>query len=141
MTIEITNQLLLHMVAILLSGRIALTDERQPQELQPHQSQDSHDHPQNRLDVERKPEEPAVCCVDRLGSWLAALKHPFGVAGLGVDLIPPAKADEAAASDVLEVVEVGGEEENSDDEDHDPGREPLVCAHTGAGRRRQLTCC
>lgn len=36
-----------------------------------------------------------------------------------VDLVPPAQADEAATRNVLEVVKVGGEEENRDDEDHD----------------------
>lgn len=41
------------------------------------------------------------------------------VAALGVDLVPPAQADEAAPGDVFEVVEIGGEEEDGDDEDHD----------------------
>jgi hypothetical protein len=40
-----------------------------------------------------------------------------GVAGGGVDFIPPAKADETSAGDVLEVVEVCGEEEEGEDED------------------------
>jgi hypothetical protein len=40
-------------------------------------------------------------------------------AGLRVDFVPPAQADEAAAGDVFEVVEVGGEEEDGDDEDED----------------------
>lgn len=43
----------------------------------------------------------------------------MGVAGLGVDFVPPAETDEAAAGDVFEVVEVGGEEEDGDDEDED----------------------
>lgn len=41
------------------------------------------------------------------------------VAGGRVDFVPPAQPDEAAAGDVFEVVEVGGEEEDSDDEDED----------------------
>ena len=41
------------------------------------------------------------------------------ISGLGVDLVPPSQAYEAAASDVLEVVEVGGEQQDGDDEDED----------------------
>lgn len=41
------------------------------------------------------------------------------VARVGVDLVPPAQAHEPAARNVLEVVEVAGEEEDGDDEDHD----------------------
>ena len=49
----------------------------------------------------------------------ARLKHPVRVARRGVDFVPPAQPDEAAAGDVLEVVEVQGEEEQRDDEDED----------------------
>jgi len=42
-----------------------------------------------------------------------------GVPRCGVDLVPPAEAYEAAAGDVLEVVEVGGQKEDGDDEDED----------------------
>jgi hypothetical protein len=41
------------------------------------------------------------------------------LAGAGVDFVPPAQADEAAPGDVLKVVEVGGQEEDGDDEDED----------------------
>jgi hypothetical protein len=41
------------------------------------------------------------------------------IAGLGIRFVPPAQADEAAAGDVLQVVEVGGEQEDGDDEDKD----------------------
>ena len=37
----------------------------------------------------------------------------------GVDFVPPAQAYEAAAGDVFEVVEVGGQEQDGDDEDED----------------------
>lgn len=40
----------------------------------------------------------------------------------GIDLVPPAEPDEPAAGDVLEVVEVGGEDEHGDDEDEDEAR-------------------
>ena len=94
--------------------------------MQPNQRQNRHNHPQQRLDVERKPEEAAVRRVDDLCARLAAFKHPLGVARVGVDFVPPAETDEAAAGDVLEVVEVGCEEENGDDKDHDPERRTQV---------------
>lgn len=37
----------------------------------------------------------------------------------GVDLVPPAQPDEAPPGDVLQVVEIGGEEEHGEDEDED----------------------
>lgn len=89
--------------------------------MQSHERHDKHEHPQHRLQIQRQPEETAVRGVDGLGAGLAALKHPLRVACLRVDFVPPAQSDEAAAGDVLEVVEVGGEEEDGDDEDHDPG--------------------
>lgn len=102
-------------------GRGTPTNERQPQELQLDQGKNKHEHPQHWLDVEGEPEEAAVGRGDDLCPRLAALKDPVRVARLGVDLVPPAQADEAAARNVLEVVEVAGEEEDGDDEDHDPG--------------------
>jgi hypothetical protein len=94
-------------------------NKRQPEELQPHHSQNSHDNPQHRLHIQRKPEEAAVRRVDDFRGGIAALKHPFGVARGRVDLVPPSETDEATAGNVLEVVEVGGEEEDGDDKDHD----------------------
>lgn len=44
------------------------------------------------------------------------------VARLRVDLVPPPQADEPPPGDVLEVVEVGREEEDGDDEDQDAVR-------------------
>ena len=41
------------------------------------------------------------------------------VARRRVDFVPPAQADEAPAGDVFEVVEVGGQEQDGDDEDED----------------------
>lgn len=98
----------------------ALTNKGQPQKLQPHNGQDGQQNPQQGLHVQRQPEEPAVRGVDNLCAGLARLKDPFGLAGLGVDFVPPPEADEAPAGNVLEVVEVCGEEEDGDDEDHDP---------------------
>ena len=39
--------------------------------------------------------------------------------GGGVDFVPPAESNEAAAGDVFQVVEVDGEEEEGQDEDED----------------------
>jgi len=36
-----------------------------------------------------------------------------------VDFVPPAQPDEATSGDVFEVVEVGGQEEDGEDEDED----------------------
>ncbi|RDW94215.1 Zn(II)2Cys6 transcription factor [Aspergillus mulundensis] len=69
-----------------------------------------------------KPEEALVRGGDSPAPGLRALKDPVRVAGGGVDFVPPAQADEAAAGDVLEVVEVCGEEEEGEDEDEDAGR-------------------
>lgn len=96
-----------------------LTDERQPDEHEAHQGQHGQGDPQQRLGVVGEPEEAAVGRVDGLCAGLAALKHPLGVARRGVHLVPPAQPDQPAAGDVLDVVEVGGEQEDRDDEDED----------------------
>lgn len=44
------------------------------------------------------------------------------ISGRGVDFVPPTQADEAAAGDVFEVVEIEGEEEEGEYEDKDAGR-------------------
>ena len=98
------------------------THKRHPRKLKAHNGQDGKQHPQGGLGVERNPEEAAVGRVDHLGARLGALKDPLGVARGRVDLVPPAEADEAPPGNVLEVVEVGGEEEDGDDEDHDAAR-------------------
>lgn len=43
----------------------------------------------------------------------------MGFARCGVDFVPPSEPDESSAGDVLEVVEVCGEEEEGNDEDED----------------------
>lgn len=93
------------------------TDERQPHELKSHQRQDGQRHPQDGLGVDGEPEEAAVGRVDLARGRVAALEDPAAVARRGVDLVPPAQADQSPPGDVLQVVEVGGEQEDSDDED------------------------
>lgn len=95
----------------------ALTDERQPHEVERGDSQDGEGDPEDGLRVHGEPEEAGVGGIDDLGAGLAALEDPLAVAGRGVDLVPPPQAHEAAAGDVLEVVEVGGQQEDRDDED------------------------
>jgi hypothetical protein len=48
------------------------------------------------------------------------------VAGGCVDLVPPAQTNESAAGNVLQVVKVGREEQEGQDEDEDAGVELLV---------------
>lgn len=115
------------------------TDERQPQELEADNGEDGQEDPEDGLDVQAEPEEARVGGVDDLGSRLAALKHPLGVARGRVDLVPPAEADEAAARNVLEVVKVGGEEEDGDDEDHDPAQVVSKSGVALGGRARRKT--
>jgi len=96
-----------------------LTNKRQPDEHEAHEGQYGQRDPQQRLDVVGQPEEAAVRGVDGLGSRLAALKHPVGVARGRVDLVPPSQPDEPAAGYVFQVVEVAREEEYGDDEYED----------------------
>lgn len=102
-----------------------LTNKRQPDELQLDQRHNRQRHPQRRLRVQRQPEEPLVRRIHELPARLVrlrrALKYPVRVAGLGVDFVPPSEAYQASARDVLQVVEVGGEEEHGDDEVQDEG--------------------
>ena len=95
------------------------TNKRQPDKLESQDSQERKGDPETRLGVHGDPEEAAVGGVDDLCSRLAALEHPARVARRRVHLVPPAETNQAAAGNVLEVVEVGGEQEDGDDEDQD----------------------
>ena len=97
-----------------------LTNKRKPDELQLDQRHNRQRHPQRRLRVQRQPEEPLVRRVHEFPARLVrlrrALEYPVRVARLRVDFVPPSEAYETSPRDVLEVVEVGGEEEHGDDE-------------------------
>ena len=67
--------------------------------------------------IERYPEESTIRRIDDLSRGIRALKHPVRVARLRIDFVPPSESDEPAAGDVLEVVEVGCQKEDRDDED------------------------
>ena len=95
------------------------TNKRQPDKLESQDSQERKGDPETRLGVHGDPEEAAVGGADDLGARLATLKDPVRVARRGIHLIPPAQADQPAPGNVLEVVEVGGEQEDGDDEDQD----------------------
>ena len=99
-----------------------LTNNAQPPPLQPHDINHSHSNPQRRLGIQRQPKEPAVRLVLVLLSAFLALENPCAIAGGGIDFVPPAEADETAAGDVFQVVEIDGEEEGGEDEDEDAGR-------------------
>lgn len=92
-----------------LPVRVLLTNKRQPQQLKPHNCQNSHQDPPNRLHIQRQPEETAVGGVDDLGARFAALKHPLRLARLRINFVPPAQPNETASGNVFQVVKVGGE--------------------------------
>jgi hypothetical protein len=98
---------------------LQLTNQRQPNELEPNQRKDGQDNPEHRLCIQGQPEEALVCCILLPALWVRRLKHPAPIARGAVHLVPPAQSDQAPSSDVLEVVEVDGEEQDGDDEDED----------------------
>ena len=97
------------------------TNKRQPDKLQADQRNNSQQHPQHGLRIQREPKEALVRRIDLPGTclWIQTLKHPATIARVGVDLVPPAQPDKAAARNVLEVVKVHGEQQDGDDEDED----------------------
>jgi hypothetical protein len=99
--------------------RAVLTNKRQPNKLQANQRQHSEQHPQHGLRVQRDPEEALIRRIQLPRLRVRALEHPPPIPCCGVDFVPPPQADESPPGDVLEVVEVHGEEEDGDDEDHD----------------------
>ena len=100
-------------------GEEKLTNKRQPHKLETNDGEDGEGDPEDGLAVDGEPEEAAVGGVDGLGAGFAALEDPVAVAGGGVDLVPPAQTNEASAGNVLQVVEVGCEQQDGDDEDED----------------------
>ena len=105
--------------AMVWVGEKKLTNKRQPHELETNDGEYGEGDPEDRLTVDGEPEEATIGRVDGLGAGLAALEDPVAVAGGRVDLIPPAQTDEASTGDVLQVVEVHGQQQDGDDEDHD----------------------
>jgi hypothetical protein len=96
-----------------------LTNKRQPDKVQSHKRQDSQRNPQHGLRIQGDPKEALVRGIDLARRRVGALKHPAPVARRRVDFVPPAQPHEAPACNVLEVVEVHGQQQHGDDEDHD----------------------
>ena len=103
----------------------SLTNKRQPKRRQLDEANqlddcdDAKQDPQRGLRVQRNPEESLVGRVDLPRLRVRRLKHPFRVSCGRVDFVPPAQTHQPSARDVLEVVEVNGEEDDRDDEDED----------------------
>lgn len=65
----------------------------------------------------------------------------MAVARCRIDLVPPAQPDQPPAGNILEVVEVAGEEEDGDDEDQDEvgGKEEAEKVDKEGGCRRRCS--
>jgi hypothetical protein len=99
-------------------AREALTNETQPDHTdQPHNSQNGQSNPQSRCQVQAQPEETLVRGADCADIGVRGFKDPVRVAGSCVDFIPPPKTNKSTSSNVLEVIEVGREEEKGQDKD------------------------
>lgn len=99
-----------------------LTNETQPDDAnQSHDSQNGQSHPQSRGQIQAQPEEPLVCGSDCSDVGVGGFEDPVRVAGGCVDFIPPPKTNKSTPSNVLEVIEVGGEEEESQNKDQNAG--------------------
>ena len=117
------------------------THKAQPDELQPDHCNDSEGDPEERLQVERHPEESRVGGVDGSHVRVRRFKHPMAGAILSVDLVPPSQTDQPPAGDVLEVVEVRGEKKDGDDEDEDAGDAEGDRVNRSVPRRYDGSCC
>jgi hypothetical protein len=106
--------------------------------LHAHKGENSQCDPQSGSRIETEPEEALVGGGDGAGVWFAALKDPVRFSGRSVDFVPPAKTDKASSGDVFEVVKVGGEKEEGDDESENTAKEGVLI-HAGlAGNRRDI---
>ncbi|KFY05729.1 hypothetical protein V492_08333 [Pseudogymnoascus sp. VKM F-4246] len=104
--------------------RRQLTNKRQPNKLKPHHRQHRQRHPKTRLRIHSQPKKPTIRRIHHLRRRIRTLKHPLAIPRRHINFVPPPQTDETPPSDVLEVVEVGGEEEDGDDEDeHEVGGE------------------
>ena len=96
-----------------------LTDQTQPNRiLKLHNRKNRQPNPQPWLRVQRQPKESLIGeILRRVTGAVLGFKHPMRIARRRVDFVPPPQADQAAAGDILEVVEVDGEEQDCEDED------------------------
>lgn len=106
-----------------LRSQGTLTNETQPDDTnQSHNGQNGQSHPQSRCQIQAQPEEPLVGGTDCPDIGIRGFKDPMRVAGSRVHFIPPPKTDKSTPSNVLEVIEVGRKEEESENEDQDAGQ-------------------
>lgn len=68
------------------------------------------------MQVHRHPEKPTISSINDLRPWFGALENPLRRARFRIDFVPPAQTNETAPGYVFQVVEVGSEEEDRDDE-------------------------
>jgi hypothetical protein len=79
-----------------------LTHNNQPNGIQqPHHRQHRQRNPQRRRHIHAQPEEAPIRRIDDAGPRFRGLEDPVRVSRRGVDLIPPAQANQAAAGDVF----------------------------------------
>ena len=96
-----------------------LTNQRQTDKFELDDGNDGQCDPQGWLDVQTQPEKALVGRADLTSLGISALKDPTAVARGLVDLVPPPQSHQSAPGNVLQVVEVGGKEDDGDDEDKD----------------------
>ena len=87
--------------------------------MQPEDSDNTQGYPADGLRIQRQPEESLVGSIDLSSIRVGRLKDPVAIARLGVDFIPPAQTNQSSASNVFEVIEIHGQEDDCDDEDQD----------------------
>ena len=94
------------------------TDQTQPDHIRESKyGNNGKPNPQRWGGVHAQPEESFVRRVHSTSIWVGAFEHPLRFAIGRVDLIPPTQTNQSAAGDVLEVVEVDREEDESEDKD------------------------
>lgn len=100
---------------------MTLTNQTQPNRIfQPDDRKNRQPDPQPGLSVERQPEKPLIGQILRGGAVVAAVlafENPMRIARGGVHFVPPSEPNEAPTSNIFEVVEIGGQEKNGEDED------------------------
>lgn len=112
------------------------TNQTKPDKVQSEDGDNTQRYPAHRLRIQGQPEEPLVGSIDLSGIRIRRLKDPVAVSRLSVDFIPPAQTDQSSAGNVLEIVEIHGQEDDCDDENED-----VVFAKVEAEEVGQETCC
>lgn len=99
------------------------TNQAQPDRiLEPHNGEDGQADPQRRLRIDRQPKEPLIrqilrSCPASVAAAVLGFKHPMRVPRRRVHFVPPPQPHKPPSGNVFQVIEIGGEEEDGDDED------------------------